>query len=228
MSETVADNKHFDNKYDNADLQADRTTKDLAAAYTQFDEMRAYKMYLETLELEAKIIKSNDVVKSRMVKPDGTIDEKAIKIADLISEQSEHDHLDPSRHVIHAGLSVVDRVGAGVNAGVDANRHVFDARGSALCPDLSIVDRGGAGVNTVVIGVNTVVVGVNAGVDASGIVVDAGRPGCHAGRVEHCWRDSVQPASVLSRNASRQWNVRSRLLRPAAARRPVRTVLRRC
>jgi hypothetical protein len=65
MSETVADNKHFDNKYDNADLQADRTTKDLAAAYTQFDEMRAYKMYLETLELEAKIIKSNDVVKSR-------------------------------------------------------------------------------------------------------------------------------------------------------------------
>ena len=89
MSETVADNKHFDNKYDNADLQADRTTKDLAAAYTQFDEMRAYTMYLETLDLEAKIIKSTAVVKSRMVKPDGTIDEKDIKIADLISEQSE-------------------------------------------------------------------------------------------------------------------------------------------
>jgi hypothetical protein len=89
MSETVADNKHFDNKYDNADLQADRTTKDLAAAYTQFDEMRAYKMYLETLELEAKVTASAAVVKSRMVKPDGTIDSKDIPISELISEQSE-------------------------------------------------------------------------------------------------------------------------------------------
>jgi len=71
MAEKVADNKHFDNQYDNADLQADRTTKDLAAAYTQFDEMRAYKMYLETLELEAKIAAdTTSVVKSRVVKAD--------------------------------------------------------------------------------------------------------------------------------------------------------------
>ena len=89
MSQKVSDNKHFENKFDNADLQADRTTKDLAAAYTEFDEMRSYKLYLETLELEAKIAASTDVVKSRMYKPDGTVDSKDIKIADLISEQSE-------------------------------------------------------------------------------------------------------------------------------------------
>ena len=89
MSQKVSDSKHFENKFDNADLQADRTTKDLAAAYTEFDEMRSYKLYLETLELEAKIAASTDVVKSRMYKPDGTVDSKDIKIADLNSEQSE-------------------------------------------------------------------------------------------------------------------------------------------
>ena len=89
MSEHVSDNKQFDNKYDNADLQADRSTKDLAAAYTQFDEMRAYKMYLETLELEAKMIASNAKVVSRMVKADGSIDAQDIDVKDLITEQSE-------------------------------------------------------------------------------------------------------------------------------------------
>lgn len=106
MSEKVSDNKHFENKYDNADLQSDRTTKDLAAAYTQYDEMKAYKLYLETLELEAKVAASTDTVKSRMYKPDGTVDEKDINIKDLISEQSEFEQ---ARRRILAKLNDISR-----------------------------------------------------------------------------------------------------------------------
>jgi hypothetical protein len=46
-------------------------------------------LYLETLELEAKVSASAAIVKSRMYKPDGSVDEKDIPIKDLISEQSE-------------------------------------------------------------------------------------------------------------------------------------------
>jgi hypothetical protein len=48
-------NKDFDNRYDNADLQMDRKTKDIAAAYTEYDEMKAYKTYIETLKAEASM-----------------------------------------------------------------------------------------------------------------------------------------------------------------------------
>lgn len=89
MSEKVADNKHFENKYDNADLQSDRSTKDLAAAYTQFDEMRAYKLFLETLQLEAEVTASDKKIKSRMFKADGSVDEKEIEVKNLIPQQSE-------------------------------------------------------------------------------------------------------------------------------------------
>lgn len=111
MSEKVSDTKHFDNKYDNADLQSDRTTKDLAAAYTQFDEMRAYKMYLETLELEAKVTASTEKVKSRMVKADGTIDEKEIEVKDLIPEQSEFEQ---ARRRVIVKLNTLSRTAGGV------------------------------------------------------------------------------------------------------------------
>ena len=79
MSEKVSESKHFENKFDNADLQADRTAKDIAAAYTHFDEMRAYKLYLETLKIEAEMTSSTEKVKSRVVKADGSIDEKKKK-----------------------------------------------------------------------------------------------------------------------------------------------------
>ena len=48
-------NHNFDNRYDNSDLQMDRKAKDIASAYTEYDEMKAYKMYIETLEAEARI-----------------------------------------------------------------------------------------------------------------------------------------------------------------------------
>jgi hypothetical protein len=109
MSEHVSDSKHFENKYDNADLQSDRTTKDLAAAYTQYDEMRAYKTYLETLELEAKISASAAEVESRVVKADGTVDTVKLKIKDLISEQSE---FEAARRRVLVKLNTITR-GAG-------------------------------------------------------------------------------------------------------------------
>ena len=89
MAEKVADNKQFENRYDNADLQADRSTKDLAAAYTQFDEMRAYKLYLETLEIEAKMGKSTEKIVTRVLKADGEYDTKELEVKDLIPQQSE-------------------------------------------------------------------------------------------------------------------------------------------
>ena len=89
MAEKVADNKQFENRYDNADLQADRSTKDLAAAYTQFDEMRAYKLYLETLEIEAKMGKSTEKIATRVLKANGEYDTKELDVKDLIPQQSE-------------------------------------------------------------------------------------------------------------------------------------------
>ena len=89
MAEKVADNKQFENRYDNADLQADRSTKDLAAAYTQFDEMRAYKLYLETLEIEAKMGKSTEKITTRVLKANGEHDTKELDVKDLIPQQSE-------------------------------------------------------------------------------------------------------------------------------------------
>ena len=89
MAEKVADNKQFENRYDNADLQADRSTKDLAAAYTQFDEMRAYKLYLETLEIEAKMGKSTEKITTRVLKANGEYDTKELDVKDLIPQQSE-------------------------------------------------------------------------------------------------------------------------------------------
>ena len=89
MAEKVADNKQFENRYDNADLQADRSTKDLAAAYTQFDEMRAYKLYLETPEIEAKMGKSTEKITTRVLKANGEYDTKELDVKDLIPQQSE-------------------------------------------------------------------------------------------------------------------------------------------
>lgn len=111
MAEKVPDSKHFDNRYDNADLQADRTTKDIAAAYTQFDEMRAYKMYLETLEIEAKMAKSSEKIKSRMFKADGSVDEKDIEIKNLIPQQSEFEQA--RRRVIAKLNAIMGATGGG-------------------------------------------------------------------------------------------------------------------
>ena len=89
MSEKVPQNKNFEKRYDNADLQSDRTAKDIAAAYTAFDEMKAYKMYLETLETEARVSAATSIVKSKVMKADGSYDDKDIEINKLIPQQSE-------------------------------------------------------------------------------------------------------------------------------------------
>ena len=89
MAEKVNQTKNFENKYDNADLQADRTTKDIAAAYTQYDEMRAYREYLETLKLEAEMGLNDKKVMTRVLKADGTYDELGIEVRELIPQQSE-------------------------------------------------------------------------------------------------------------------------------------------
>ena len=67
MSDKVPQHKNFDNRYDNADLQVDRTAKDIAAGYTEFDEMKAYKLYLETLEVESRVSASTEKVKSQRI-----------------------------------------------------------------------------------------------------------------------------------------------------------------
>ena len=85
----VPDNKNFDNKYDNADLQQDRTTKDLAVAFTQFDEMRAYKMYIETLEAEARIAESDKTISTSVRGADGRLVKKTVPVKDLVPQASE-------------------------------------------------------------------------------------------------------------------------------------------
>ena len=109
MSERVSDNARFENKYDNADLQSDRSTKDLAAAYTQFDEMRAYKMYLETLKIEAEIGTSAGFIVSNIVQADGSIDRRQIPIKNLVPEQSEFEQA--RRRVIYKLNAEMQAVG---------------------------------------------------------------------------------------------------------------------
>ncbi|EDQ91594.1 uncharacterized protein MONBRDRAFT_23653 [Monosiga brevicollis MX1] len=84
-------NKDFDNRYDNADLQMDRRAKDIAAAYTEYDEMKAYKMYLETLETEARVRDPGDPTSVEMteIKADGTVEKKTVKITELLPKRSE-------------------------------------------------------------------------------------------------------------------------------------------
>lgn len=88
-TQRVPDNKKFENKFDNADLPGDRTAKDIASAYTSLDEMTAYRQYLETLQLEAKIRASGDKVPNWVRKADGSLDEKEIEIKDLVPQPSE-------------------------------------------------------------------------------------------------------------------------------------------
>jgi hypothetical protein len=109
MAEKVSQTKNFENKYDNADLSADRTTKDIAAAYTQYDEMKAYKLYLETLALESKVAQSTDKIKSQVRKPDGTLDSVEIELKDLIPQQSEFEQARRRVLVKLNGISVANR-----------------------------------------------------------------------------------------------------------------------
>jgi hypothetical protein len=81
--------KDFVNKYDNADISADRTSKDIAAAYTAYDEMKAMKLYYEVLQLEAAMADSQDTIVTRVMKADGSMDEQKIEMYKLIPQQNE-------------------------------------------------------------------------------------------------------------------------------------------
>ena len=85
----VPDNKNFDNKYDNADLQQDRTTKGLAVAFTQFDEVRAYKMYPEALKAEAEIAKSTEGINTHARKAGGAVGKVGAEVKGLIPQAPE-------------------------------------------------------------------------------------------------------------------------------------------
>jgi len=93
-------NHNFDNRYDNSDLQMDRKAKDIASAYTEYDEMKAYKMYIETLEAEARICEGMTTKDTKTVlkkgelaiqefDADGKPVEKIIKITELMPKQGE-------------------------------------------------------------------------------------------------------------------------------------------
>ena len=100
--------KNFENRYDNSDMKADRRAKDIAAAYTEYDEMRAYKMYLEALETEARVAQSTDKVKTKVIKANGQVDEKEIEIKDLVPQQSEFEQARRRVIVKLNALSVAD------------------------------------------------------------------------------------------------------------------------
>lgn len=61
MSTQIPQNKDWQNKYDNSDLVMQREAKDVAVGYTNFDEMRAYREYLETLKLESEMLAGKDL-----------------------------------------------------------------------------------------------------------------------------------------------------------------------
>ena len=93
-------NHNFDNRYDNSDLQMDRKAKDIASAYTEYDEMKAYKMYIETLEAESRICEgmtldgtTTKVAKGQLIirelDADGKPVEKLISITELLPKQGE-------------------------------------------------------------------------------------------------------------------------------------------
>lgn len=108
MSKDPSLTKDFENRYDNADLQMDRRAKDIAAAYTEFDEMKAYKMYLETLETEARVAQSTDEVTTKVVRPDGSTSTTQIPIKDLIPQQSEFEQARRRVIVKLNGLAAAD------------------------------------------------------------------------------------------------------------------------
>jgi len=102
----VSNTKQFENKLDNGNLQEDRSTKDIAAAYTEYDEMKAYRMYLETLKLESEMQGNEDKIVTRIVKADGTLETKEIKIQDLVPDVSEFEH---ARRIVLAMLNQIKR-----------------------------------------------------------------------------------------------------------------------
>lgn len=85
--------KSFENPMDNADLQMERQAKDIAAAYTEFDEMKAYKLYLETLELEARVGAATAAVDAGYYDSKGDWIAKPIKINELMPKASEFEKI---------------------------------------------------------------------------------------------------------------------------------------
>ena len=93
MAANVADSKHFDNKYDNTNEVADRTTRDIAAGYTAFTEAQSLKAYLEALEVEARVSKSTEEISNVVYKPDGSQKVEQIKLKDLVPRPSEFEQV---------------------------------------------------------------------------------------------------------------------------------------
>ena len=95
MSEGPANNesKDYTNPFDNSDLVLSQKSRDLAPGFSQDSEIRAYKHYLETLQLEAQIQKDKLFldVDVGLKKADGTPDLRKIELTKLIpSSQFEN------------------------------------------------------------------------------------------------------------------------------------------
>jgi len=82
-------NTNYINEYDNSDLVLNRKSKDIASAYDQMCEMKALKLYFETLKLEGEIQKSNDLIKVKVQNKNGKYDDKMIPMNRLVPRQSE-------------------------------------------------------------------------------------------------------------------------------------------
>ena len=87
----ISNNENVGNKYDNSDLIMDRTPKQLANAYNDLEEMQTYKLYLETLEIEARMKKSTD--KISIPSRDDPTKKVEVEVKSLVPRQSEFEEL---------------------------------------------------------------------------------------------------------------------------------------
>ena len=82
------ESKDYTNDFDNSDLVTSQRSRDLGPAYAADSEIRAYKTYLETLEIEQRLRESVKTLKFTLegVAADGTKTTKdhKIKLADLV------------------------------------------------------------------------------------------------------------------------------------------------
>lgn len=97
MSVRLPEHESFENDYDNSDLVMDRNVQDVASGYSHFDELLAYKSYLETLKLESELESSDKKIKIPKFKANGEYDLDAnqriqhaeFKVSNLVGRKGE-------------------------------------------------------------------------------------------------------------------------------------------
>jgi len=88
----IRENENLGNKYDNTDFVQDRSIRDVVAGYSRYDEIRAYKLYLETLKLEAEMAGAVETIDIPYEKADGTTDVHKVKINQLIQKPTKFEN----------------------------------------------------------------------------------------------------------------------------------------